>query len=81
MRRRSIVAVTTAAVLIAAGIPFTRIQFTGVDASVLPDSAVAKQVDTALRTEFPPGRAAPLHVAVEAPRHERGRGARLRAAT
>ncbi|MBW3609559.1 MAG: MMPL family transporter, partial [Actinobacteria bacterium] len=67
MRRPLIIAVTTSAVLIAAGIPFTRIQFTGVDASVLPDSTVAKQVDTALRTEFPPGRASPLHVAVDAP--------------
>jgi RND superfamily putative drug exporter len=66
MRRPIAVAVTTAAVLIAAGIPFTRIQFTGVDASVLPDSAESKQVDTALRTEFPPGRASPLHVAVNA---------------
>ena len=72
MRRPLIVAVTTSAVLIAAGIPFTRIQFTGVDASVLPDSAVAKQVDSALRTEFPPGRASPLHVAVEAPRGSAG---------
>ncbi|MBA3746968.1 MAG: MMPL family transporter [Solirubrobacterales bacterium] len=68
MRRPLIVAVTTSAILIAAGIPFTRIQFTGVDASVLPDSAVAKQVDTAVRSDFPPGRASPLHVAVEAPR-------------
>ena len=72
MRRPLIVAVTTAAVLIAAGIPFTRIQFTGVDASVLPDSAAAKQVDTALRTQFPPGRTAPLHVAVAAPRTSAG---------
>ena len=68
MRRPLIVAVTTSAVLIAAGIPFTRIQFTGVDASVLPDSAIPKQVDSALRTEFPPGRTSPLHVAVESPR-------------
>jgi RND superfamily putative drug exporter len=67
MRRPLIIAITTSAVLIAAGIPFTRIEFTGVDASVLPDTAVAKQVDTALRTEFPPGRASPLHVAVTAP--------------
>ena len=72
MRRPLIIAVTTSAVLIAAGIPFTRIQFTGVDASVLPDSAVAKQVDTALRTQFPPGRASPLHVAVTAPRTSAG---------
>ncbi|HEV2059204.1 MAG TPA: MMPL family transporter, partial [Solirubrobacteraceae bacterium] len=68
MRRPLIIAVTTSAVLITAGVPFTRIQFTGVDASVLPDSTVAKQVDTALRTDFPPGRASPLHVAVDAPR-------------
>ncbi len=68
MRRPLLVAITTSAILIAAGIPFTRIQFTGVDASVLPDTAIAKQVDTALRTEFPPGRAAPLHIAVAAPR-------------
>ncbi len=76
MRRPLLVAVTTAAVLIAAGIPFTRIEFTGVDASVLPDSAASKQVDSALRTEFPPGRTAPLQVAVSAPR---GRAASLRA--
>jgi RND superfamily putative drug exporter len=68
MRRPLIIAVTTSVILIAAGIPFTRIEFTGVDASVLPDSAVPKQVDTALRTEFPPGRASPLHIAVAAPR-------------
>jgi RND superfamily putative drug exporter len=67
MRRPLIIAVTTSVILVAAGIPFTRIQFTGVDASVLPDSAVPKQVDTALRTEFPPGRASPLHVAVAEP--------------
>ncbi|MDP2712847.1 MAG: MMPL family transporter [Solirubrobacteraceae bacterium] len=66
MRRPLTVAITTAAVLIAAGIPFTRIEFTGVDASVLPDSSVPKQVDTALRTEFPPGRTSPLFVAVGA---------------
>lgn len=68
MRRPVAVAVTTATVLLVAGIPFTRIQFTGVDASVLPDSAQSKQVDTALRTEFPPGRTSALHVAVSAPR-------------
>ena len=78
MRRPLLVAVTTAAVLIAAGIPFTRIEFTGVDASVLPDSAASKQVDSALRdgVGFPPGRTAPLQVAVSAPR---GRAASLRA--
>ncbi|HWC25316.1 MAG TPA: efflux RND transporter permease subunit [Solirubrobacteraceae bacterium] len=67
MRRPVLVAVASAAVLLAAGIPFLRIDFVGVDASVLPDSAEAKQVDNALRSEFPPGRASPLHVAVSAP--------------
>jgi uncharacterized membrane protein YdfJ with MMPL/SSD domain len=39
---------------------------------VLPDSAVSKQVDTALRTQFPPGRTSALHVAVSAPRRSAG---------
>ncbi|MGH2841325.1 MAG: MMPL family transporter, partial [Solirubrobacteraceae bacterium] len=70
MRRPVAVAVTTAAVLLAAGIPFTRIEFTGVDASVLPGSSEPKMVDNALRTQFPPGRTSPLHVAVSAPRSQ-----------
>ncbi len=76
MRRPVLVAVTTAAVLIAAGTPFLRIEFTGVDASVLPDSSEAKQVDTALRADFPPGRTSPLLVALTAPA---GAGGEVRA--
>jgi RND superfamily putative drug exporter len=72
MRRPVLVAVTTAAVLIAAGTPFLRIEFTGVDASVLPDSSEPKQVDTALRRSFPPGRTSLLHIAVTAPADSRG---------
>ena len=68
MRRPVAIAVTTAAILLAAGIPFTRIQFTGVDASVLPRSFESRQVDDALRTDFAPGRTSPLHVALTAPR-------------
>ncbi len=67
MRRPVLVAVTTATVLIAAGTPFLRIEFTGVDASVLPDSSEPKQVDTALREDFPAGRTSPLHIALTAP--------------
>ena len=67
MRRPVLIATVTAGALLVAGIPFLRIEFTGVDASVLPDSSAAKQVDTALRTEFPPGRSSPLHVALIAP--------------
>lgn len=68
MRRPATIALVTTAVLVAAGLPFLRIQFTGVDASVLPAGSTAKVVDTALRTEFPPGPTSPLHVAVRAPR-------------
>ncbi len=68
MRRPGTIALVTAAVLVAAGLPFLRIEFTGVDASVLPDSSMSKVVDTALRTEFPPGPTSPMHVAVMAPR-------------
>jgi uncharacterized membrane protein YdfJ with MMPL/SSD domain len=68
MRRPATIAVATAALLIAVGLPFLRIEFTGVDASVLPSGSTAKVVDTALRTEFPPGPTSPLHVAVTAPR-------------
>ena len=68
MRRPGTIAVLTAAILIAAGLPFLRIEFTGVDASVLPDSSKSKVVDTTLRTEFPPGPTSPVHVAITAPR-------------
>ncbi len=67
MRRPGAIAVLTSALLIAAGLPFLRIEFTGVDASVLPAGSTAKIVDSALRGEFPPGPSSPLHVAVTAP--------------
>jgi uncharacterized membrane protein YdfJ with MMPL/SSD domain len=68
MRRPVLVAVTTAGILVLAGLPFLRIQFTGVDASVLPAGSTAKIVDSALRTQFPPGPTSPLQVAITAPR-------------
>ena len=61
------IALLSAVVLIALGIPFTSTRFLPVDASVLPGSASAYHVDQALRTEFPPGRTAPLEVVVGAP--------------
>lgn len=50
------------------GLPFLRVAFTGVDASVLPKSASARQVSDALTAEFPSDRTSPLAVAVTAPR-------------
>jgi uncharacterized membrane protein YdfJ with MMPL/SSD domain len=64
MRRPGAIA---AALLIALGIPFTQVAFTGVDASVLGTSHSARVVDDALRSEFPPNRTTPVLVAVEAP--------------
>jgi RND superfamily putative drug exporter len=48
------IAVASAALLVALGIPFWSIHFTSVDAQVLPESASARQVDDTLRAEFPP---------------------------
>ncbi len=70
MRRPVVVALVTATVLVLAGLPFLRIEFAGVDASVLPAGSSAKVVDTALRAEFPPGPTSPMHVAVTAPRSD-----------
>jgi uncharacterized membrane protein YdfJ with MMPL/SSD domain len=57
-------AAAAAALLIALGIPFLGIQFTSVDARVLPESASARQVDDALRADFPPYRDTPVTLAV-----------------
>jgi RND superfamily putative drug exporter len=67
MRRPAPVAAISAAFLIALGIPFTGIKFITVDASVLPTSASARQVDDTLRSQFPPNRTNPLEVVVGAP--------------
>ena len=65
MRRPGPIAAATAALLIAMGLPFLRIEFTGVDASVLPQDRSARVVDDVLEREFPPGRTAPIYVAAE----------------
>lgn len=65
MRRPGPIAAATAALLIAMGLPFLRIEFTGVDASVLPTERSARVVQDALDSEFPPGRTAPIYVAAE----------------
>jgi uncharacterized membrane protein YdfJ with MMPL/SSD domain len=64
MRIPGRIAIGSAAFLIALGIPFFSIQFTAIDAQVLPDSASANQVDDALRADFPPFRDAPIQLAV-----------------
>ena len=65
MRRPAPIAIASASLLIALGIPFLQIRFTSVDAQVLPASASARQVDTALRSDFPPFRDVPIQVVVD----------------
>jgi RND superfamily putative drug exporter len=65
MRRPGPIAAGSAALLIALGIPFLQIRFTSVDAQVLPESASARQVDTELRSSFPPFRDTPIQVVVD----------------
>jgi uncharacterized membrane protein YdfJ with MMPL/SSD domain len=66
-------AAASAALLVALGIPFLGIQFTSVDAQVLPEAASARQVDTALRTDFPPYRDTPITLAVRGEAREAAR--------
>jgi uncharacterized membrane protein YdfJ with MMPL/SSD domain len=67
MRRPVWVAVGSATLLVALGLPFLGVRFVGVDAGVLPSSSSARQVDDVLRTQFAPGLDAPLHLAVRSP--------------
>jgi RND superfamily putative drug exporter len=67
MRRPGRIAVLSATFLIALGIPFTGIKFVSVTASVLPQSASARQVDDTLARDFPPNRTSPVEVVVGAP--------------
>jgi RND superfamily putative drug exporter len=67
MRRAGLVAVGSAALLIALGVPFLGVKFTGIDESVLPKSASAARVSQALETRFTVDRTSPVYVAVAAP--------------
>ncbi len=73
MRRPLPVAVAATVVLVVLGLPFLSIRFTGVDASVLPASISARQVDTAIRRNFAPTFVSPAYAVVE------GSGARAQA--
>jgi uncharacterized membrane protein YdfJ with MMPL/SSD domain len=62
MRFPGRIALASAALLIAVGLPFWSIHFTSVDAQVLPESASARQVDDVLRSDFPPFHDSPIVV-------------------
>ena len=67
MRRPAQIAIASATFLILLGIPFWGVRFISVDPSVLPTTMSARQVDDALKQQFPPNRTAPLDVVVGAP--------------
>jgi uncharacterized membrane protein YdfJ with MMPL/SSD domain len=68
MRRPVWVAAGSATLLVALGFPFLGVRFIGVDATVLPTSSSARQVEDVLRAKFAPGLDAPLHLAVRSPK-------------
>jgi len=72
MRIPGRIAFASAAFLIALGIPFFSIEFTSVDAQVLPEDASARQVDSTLREDFPPFRDTPIQLAVTGDRAAAG---------
>jgi uncharacterized membrane protein YdfJ with MMPL/SSD domain len=70
MRHALPIAIAASALLILLGIPFLHIRFTGVDASVLPKSASARQVQDALATDFNQNETSPIYLAITAPRND-----------
>jgi RND superfamily putative drug exporter len=62
MRRPARVAIASGAALLAMGLPFLGIRFIAIDASMLPETASARQVDDALAREFPSNRTEPLQI-------------------
>jgi uncharacterized membrane protein YdfJ with MMPL/SSD domain len=75
MRRPLPVALAAAMLLVALGIPFLSIRFTGVDASVLPPAASARVVDDALDRDFARTFASPTYAVVRGTRAEAERWA------
>lgn len=67
MRRPVTITLLTVGMLVALGLPFLGIRFTSVDASVLPPTASARQVDDALHQAFDAHQLSPAHIVVTAP--------------
>jgi uncharacterized membrane protein YdfJ with MMPL/SSD domain len=65
MRRPLPIAAFSAVFLIVLGIPFLNLKFTSVDASILGEEHSSRQVDTALKTGFPPNRDNPVRLVVQ----------------
>jgi uncharacterized membrane protein YdfJ with MMPL/SSD domain len=58
------VAIMATVLMLTLGIPFWSMEFTSVDAQILPEDRSARQVDDVLRADFPPFRDTPIDVVV-----------------
>jgi uncharacterized membrane protein YdfJ with MMPL/SSD domain len=67
MRRPAIIAATTSILLVVVALPALGINFTSVDASVLPTSASARQVSDTIDRDFSGDRSEPIYLAIDAP--------------
>jgi uncharacterized membrane protein YdfJ with MMPL/SSD domain len=67
MRRPGIVAAVTSTALVIVALPALGINFTSVDASVLPTSASARQVSDTIDRDFPTDVSEPIYLAIDAP--------------
>jgi uncharacterized membrane protein YdfJ with MMPL/SSD domain len=65
MRRPGRIAIASAALMIVLGLPFLRVEFTSVDARVLPAASEPRMVSEALERDFPPNRTTPVTVVAE----------------
>ena len=70
------VAIAATVLMLTLGLPFWSIEFTSVDAQVLPQEKSARQVDDVLRADFPPFRDTPIDVVVDGANRDRGRSRR-----
>jgi RND superfamily putative drug exporter len=65
MRRPGRIAAASATLMIVLGLPFLRVDFTSVDARVLPADSEARMVSDALERDFPPNRTTPVFIVAE----------------
>src|SRR3954454_7383893 len=65
MRRPGRVAVSAATFMIVLGLPFLRVDFTSLDAKVLPAGNEVRVVSDALEHDFPPHRTTPAYVVAQ----------------
>lgn len=72
LRRPGLTGLAIAAALLALASPALHTRWSGVDARVLPASASAHEVESAIERQFPRASSSPVYIAVRAPASRRG---------